>query len=389
MMDELAIDPRPLVSVVVPAYNEALKLMGSLTAIYNYLGTLHDQYRFELLVVDDGSTDETGDIADAFAKTHTGVIVLHHRVNFRLGQALQYAIGQSKGAYVVTFDSDLSYSVDHIGRLLDALSEQHARVAVASPYMKGGRTSAIPWRRGAMSKGANKLLSRVTHSRIATVTSMVRAYDGPFIRSLDLKAMGPEINTEILYKAQIMRARVVEIPAHLDWSEQTERMQARKVSLRVSNTSKLIVFASFLFRPMVFFVFPGLVLLFVSAWTLGAVAIDVVREFFDVNGSIDNRLYDAFAITWEQRPQSFIVGGFSFVVAVQLISLGLLATQTKRYFEELYHLGTSVRRRVDRIETSLTVAGVEPVEREMVAARGMDEPVTLEASEPPTPVRSN
>jgi hypothetical protein len=83
------------------------------------------------------------------------------------------------------------------------------------------------------------------------------------------------------------------------------------------------------------------------------------------------------------------VGGFSFVVAVQLISLGLLATQTKRYFEELYHLGTSVRRRVDRIETSLTVAGVEPVERHVVAAPGMEEPLTLEVAEPPAPVRSS
>jgi hypothetical protein len=186
-----------------------------------------------------------------------------------------------------------------------------------------------------------------------------------------------------------MRARVVEIPAHLDWSDQGERMQQRKVSLRVSNTSKLLVFASFLFRPMVFFVFPGLILLFVSAWTLGAVAIDVVRQFFQVDGSIDSRLYDAFATTWETRPQSFIVGGFSFVVAVQLITLGLLATQSKRYFEELYHLGTSVRRRVDRIEISLTVAGVEPAERHAVAAPGMEEPITLEASEPPTPVPSN
>jgi glycosyltransferase involved in cell wall biosynthesis len=375
--------------VVVPAYNEALKLMGSLTAIHAYLGTLHDRYRFELLVVDDGSTDETGDIADAFAKTHPGVIVLHHQVNFRLGQALQYAFGQSKGQYVVTFDSDLSYSVDHIGRLLEVLADQHARVAVASPYMKGGRTSAIPWRREAMSKGVNKLLSRVTHSRVATVTGMVRAYDGPFIRSLDLKAMGPEINTEILYKAQIMRARVVEIPAHLDWSEQEERMRTRKISLRVSDTSKLLVFASFLFRPLMFFVIPGLMLLFVSAWTLGAVAIDVVREYFNVGGSIDGRLYEAFANTWQARPQSFIVGGFSFVVAVQLISLGLLATQSKRYFEELYHLGTSVRRRVDRIETSLTVAGVEPAEREMVAAPGLDEPVTVDVVAPPTPARSS
>src|SRR5262249_35870653 len=179
--DGLAADPRPLVSVVVPAYNEALKLMGSLTAVYTYLGTLHDRYRFEILVVDDGSTDETGDIADVFAKTHPGVLVLHHKVNFRLGQALQYAFGQSKGDYVVTFDADLSYSPEHIGRMLDALVEKHARVVVASPYMKGGRTSAIPWRREVMSKGVNKLLSRVSHSRVATVTGMVRAYDGPFI----------------------------------------------------------------------------------------------------------------------------------------------------------------------------------------------------------------
>jgi hypothetical protein len=122
---------------------------------------------------------------------------------------------------------------------------------------------------------------------------------------------------------------------------------------------------------------------------LGAVGIDVVQEFFRLSGSIDHRLYDAFAITWENRPQSFIIGGFSFVVAVQLISLGLLATQSKRYFEELYHLGTSVRRRVDRIEISLTVAGVEPAERHVVAAPGMEEPITLEAGEAPTPVPSN
>ncbi len=166
VMDGLPADPRPLVSVVVPAYNEALKLMGSLTAIYAYLGTLQDRYRFELIVVDDGSTDETGDIADVFAKTHTGVIVLHHKVNFRLGQALQYAIGQSKGAYVVTFDSDLSYSVDHIGRMLDALSEQHARVVVASPYMKGGETERHPVAAGGHEQGRQQ--AAVTGRRTPT-----------------------------------------------------------------------------------------------------------------------------------------------------------------------------------------------------------------------------
>ncbi|HAM23667.1 MAG TPA: glycosyl transferase family 2, partial [Actinobacteria bacterium] len=48
---------------------------------------------------------------------------------------------------------------------------------------------------------------------------------------------------------------------------------------------------------------------------------------------------------WVLRPQTFIIAGFSFVVSVQLISLGLLAAQSKRYFEELYYAATRHARR--------------------------------------------
>ena len=54
--------------------------------------------------------------------------------------------------------------------------------------------------------------------------------------------------------------------------------------------------------------------------------------------------------------------------------------ETDLRVEDLYHLGTATRRRVDRIETSLTAAGVDPVERSMVAAPGLDEPVTIDAA---------
>ena len=120
----------PLLSVVVPAYNEALMLMGSLTTLYAYLQDLSDRYRFELVIVDDGSTDETAAIAEAFAGSRPEVRVLRHPVNFRLGQALRYGISQSKGDYVVTFDSDLTYSPDHIE---PPRSKRCANSTLASP----------------------------------------------------------------------------------------------------------------------------------------------------------------------------------------------------------------------------------------------------------------
>lgn len=188
-----------------------------------------------------------------------------------------------------------------------------------------------------MSKQINRVLAAASQYEVKTVTGMVRAYDGKFIRGLSLKSMGPEINTEILYKAQIMRVRIAEIPAHLDWRDQAERMAKRKVSLKVTTTSKLLVFASFLYRPIIFFMIPGLLLLAISAWSGGSLFWTVWQEASDQSGGFDTRLTEGFAKAWELRPQTFIIAGFTFVVSVQLISLGLLAAQAKRYFEELFY----------------------------------------------------
>ena len=63
--------------------------------------------------------------------------VLRHRVNFMLGQALRTAFNSCTTDYLVVIDCDLSYSADHIGRLLETIERTQARVVIASPYMPG------------------------------------------------------------------------------------------------------------------------------------------------------------------------------------------------------------------------------------------------------------
>ena len=317
---EPAVDLRPSFTLVLPVYNEVALLAANLATLVAYMKGLADRYRWEFLIVDDGSTDGSADIALEFAAKNPGVRVIRHPRNFRIGQALRFAFPQCKTDYVVTFDADLSYSPDHIERMLDALQASKARVVVASPYMPGGRTSGIPGRRLFVSKAANRFLSLMSKSSVRTVTGLVRAYDRRFLDSLNLKAMDNEINAEIIYKSEIMRAGIIEIPAHLDWSHLPDR---RSAGMRFRRITLGFAFTGYLFRPFMFFMIPGFLSLVISA-ILGVLLVtDVVFGQTAIYATL-----------------------FTFIVAVQLIVGGLVSAQNKRYFEEMFHISTSIRRSI-------------------------------------------
>jgi glycosyltransferase involved in cell wall biosynthesis len=318
------LDLRPSFTLVLPVFNEAALLASNLATLVTYMQGLADRYRWEFLIVDDGSTDGSADIALEFAARTPGVRVIRHPRNFRIGQALRFAFPQCKTDYVVTFDADLSYSTDHIERMLDALRASKARVVVASPYMPGGQTSGIPGRRLFVSKAANRFLSMMSKSSVRTVTGLVRAYDRRFLDSLNLKAMDNEINAEIIYKAEILRAGIVEIPAHLDWSHLPDR---RSAGMRFRRITLGFAFTGYLFRPFMFFMIPGLLSLAFSA-ILGVLLLTDI-------------LFGQAAI---------YATLFSFIVAVQLIVGGLMSAQNKRYFEEMFHMTTSIRRSIKELD---------------------------------------
>ena len=263
---------RPLVSVVVPAYNEAAIVEKNLAALCQYLESLEDEYRWEMVFINDGSRDDTGRLAEAFARTRSNIRVLHHSMNFGLGQAFKFAFKNCRGEYIVTMDVDLSYSPDHIRRLLTRIRETRAKIVVASPYMKGGRISNVPWLRRTTSVWANRFLSASAKGSLSTLTGMVRVYDARFLKMLNLRAMGMEINPEVIYKAMMLRGRIEEIPAHLDWRLQNAAGPRRKSSMKMARHTMSVLFSGFLFKPFMFFIVPGLGLLlfslYVNAWML-------------------------------------------------------------------------------------------------------------------------
>lgn len=337
---------KPLITVVTPAFNEGAIIEANLKTLCDHLDTLRDRYRWELIVVNDGSRDDTGAKADAFARERPGVRVVHHPVNLNLGQGIRTGFAHATGEYIVVLDMDLSYAPDHVERLVDTLVATRADMAVASPYMPGGRCTAVPPLRLFLSKRANRFLAFFCHHvDLHTITGMVRAYRRDFVARLSLKSNDIEINTEIVYKAMMLRGRIVEIPAHLDWSGIVDRIASRPSSFKIARGILTYTLSGFYFRPFVFFFLPGLAAGLVATYTLGWIVYHVLGAYSAIapGAFVDDRLSNAIGQVFRERPHAFFTFAISLVTGLQLLMIGGLSFQQKRYFEDLFYVASERR----------------------------------------------
>jgi glycosyltransferase involved in cell wall biosynthesis len=342
-------DEKPLVSIVTPAYNEGAIIQENLSDLCKYLVHLEDEYRWELIVVNDGSRDNTGELAETFARSRSNVHVIHHVRNGGLGQALRSGFDYSQGLYIVTMDLDLSYSPEHVEALLTRIRQTGAKMVVASPYMKGGKVSNVPRLRLWLSVWANRFLSVAARHSLSTLTGMVRVYDAEFLRMLNLRSTGMDINPEVVHKAMLLGAKVDEIPAHLHWRDldpvPVAKAARRKSSMKILSHIWATFYYGFVFRPVMFFIVPSLFCFLLALYSIGWMSLHCLRSYRAL--ALTERFPDptqAIAEAFAQSPHTFAIGGMLLMVAIQLFSLGVLAVQNKRYFEEVFYLGTAVYR---------------------------------------------
>lgn len=335
---------KPFISIVLPCYNEEAILSANINVIVSYLESKSFKYDWELVIIDDGSKDKTGEIANEFSNQNNNIRVIHHPNNLNLGNALKTGFKNAKGDIIVVMDIDLSYSVEHIEKLVDKLVATSSDIVIASPYMPGGKVTDVPFTRKMMSRWVNRFMRIAAQDKYYTYTGMVRAYRKDFINTVNLKTKDYEINPEILYKAMILRARIIEIPAHLDWTEQNEYKGKRTSSIRMLRGFFSGIMSSFIFRPYIFFLAIGTFLMLLSMYELVWLLVDTL-SYMSRQLEIEQSFSASLALQFRKNPQSFIVGGITFIAAIQFLSLGFLSLQSKRYFEELFHLGTSFKKR--------------------------------------------
>lgn len=335
---------RPLITLITPAYNEASIIQPNIRKLRDFMRTLESEYRFEILIVNDGSSDGTKELADELEQEIEEVRVVHHKVNRNLGVALQTGFRNSKGDYVIVLDIDLSYSPEeHIERLMTEITETDADIVLASPYMKGGKSTDVPFMRLLMSKTVNRIMRFSAGKDIHTFTAMVRVYKGDFLKYLNLKSSTYDINPEIIHKSIILRAKIIEIPAHLDWSFQKDAV-GRTSSVRVIKGILGGLMTGFIFRPYMFFMLIGMLLFLAGTYVVGwifAHTFDLMPTMELLDGMYNTRFSAAVAEVFNRRPHAFFVGGFSLVIALQFLGIGFLSLQNKRYFDELFHLGSA------------------------------------------------
>ncbi len=345
------------ITVVAPCYNEEAILRNNVHVIASFMENSCSNYQWEILLINDGSKDGTGVIADELASEMEKVRVIHHPTNLNLGNALQTGFKNAKGDIIVVMDVDLSYSTECIKQLSDKLVETSADIVIASPYMKGGKVTAVPFLRRIMSRWVNRFMRMAAQDKYHTFTGMVRAYRKAFINTVNLKTRDYEINPEIIYKAMILRAKIVEIPAHLDWTEQNKHAGKRTSSLRVIRGFFSGLMSGFIFRPYIFFVGIGAFLMILSLYQLIWLLVDTLSYMTRHAHELGNNSFSqSLSIQFKQNPQSFLVGGITFVIAIQFLSVGFMSLQNKRYFEELFHLGTTLKK-----QTSNGTSGVREV----------------------------
>jgi glycosyltransferase involved in cell wall biosynthesis len=300
----------PRVSVVIPVYDEAASLEPLIEAVGTALGS--STRSFEVLVVDDGSADESAERLASLSLSRRWLRPLYLNRNYGQAAALQAGFDHARGAIIVTLDGDLQNDPEDVPRMLDVL-DAHPEVDVVSGWRVDRHDAALT--RRIPSRFANRLVSRVTGVPLHDYGCALKAYRAPVLKELRLYG---EMHRFIPALAAEVGARVVEVPVqHRPRTHGVSKYGIDRTFRVVLDLLWVRFTMRFLHRPMHAFGGMGLLLGSVGALILGWLTFEKLVLGEDIGA----------------RPL-LLLGVLLVLVGVQFVATGLLGEILMRVWHE-------------------------------------------------------
>jgi len=297
-------------SIVIPFYNEEENI-GPLCS--RIAGTLSYRYAFEVLLVNDGSTDGSATVVDEIAKNDPRFKVIHFRRNFGQTAAIMAGIDFAKGDIIVPIDGDLQNDPGDIPMLVEKINDGYD---VCSGWRKYRMDDPI--KRTLPSKAANFLISHISGVTLKDYGCTLKAYKRDVIKGVKLYG---EMHRFIPIYASWYGAKVTEIPIN-----HHPRIHG-KSNYDLNRTYKVVLdlivvkfFAAYLQKPIYVFGGFGLVNIFLAMLTFGVM---LYYKFWGGKSFIETPLP--------------MVAVLFFLMAFVSVFIGLIAELLMRTYYESQH----------------------------------------------------
>ena len=203
--------------LILPTYNEAENIEAIVSASAETLAAASPD-GFRILIVDDGSPDGTGQIGDRLAAERSEVEVLHRSSREGLGPAylagFEHALSSGAG-FVMEMDSDFSHSPADLARLLSAVRDGGADLALGSRYVPGGGIENWSASRRVISRGGPLYARLILGLPVNDLTGGFKCFRAEVLEAIDLPsvtARGYAFQIELTYRAIGRGFNVVEVP---------------------------------------------------------------------------------------------------------------------------------------------------------------------------------
>jgi len=245
--------PEPRILVCIPAFNESKNIVEIINRSKKYVDGV--------IVYDDGSTDDTSELART-----TGATVIRSPKNTGYGTAIRALFQAAKDQnadIMVTLDSDGQHNPDHIPRLIEPLRTQNFDIVIGSRFLSKDDKEKVPRYRSLGIKTITKLTQSASYAGLTDSQSGFRAYNKNALSKINLFEDGMAVSTEILLRAREKDLLATEVPITIKY-QVDDTSTHNPISHGVGVLYSVLQYIS-LRHPLAFYGLPGIVLLGVAA----------------------------------------------------------------------------------------------------------------------------